>query len=649
MNVRWRLSVLAAELGLLVAGVYFAEGKLVFTTWFVALLIPLIVNPQLLEPWYARPGDVLANSIFAGALVLATDWNVAVPGWIGYLVALGIAAFLSALSLLFGRSPKNTVRARIARAARQISMVASSRLIYSGVFFLALLEAWPTFGMRGWALASLWALLMFVGAVNWQSAWAAASSGPTPARAEAMVAPARLIVTAADLPPSGSAVKLSSGKTSASGVVITRIPRRSDFWGEIHVSNSAACESLLTAGTMDLATVHEVVEQIAGSVDVGSTERLLRFISPAPIEVGCVVRVPIGTQSAGLYQVSSEALEESNARGGSQLSIRVTAQQIGVQSQGVLRLTRYRSVPPPGGPVFVVDPQSTFPESTDVDDFLLGHVVGTSLPLYLNVPLLTEGHLAIVGMTKMGKTSFAIRLARALAETRPVVVLDQTGEYRTKLGVPKMNSEAQWKKSGIAVCEPKIGTNPAEFAYEFLKRTVEIAVDEYEKGAPTPRVLIVDEAHQFVPEPAGMGFGSTGREEAMKFGTLTMQVRKYGISIILISQRTAVVGKSALSQCENVIAFRSVDQTGLDYLEAIAGGDVRNQLPTLRQGEALAVGPAVSAENPVVIAVVHSVQPTPHGPESGQPANEARVSDTAEEESRTSEPSQTEVGDEIDE
>jgi hypothetical protein len=82
-----------------------------------------------------------------------------------------------------------------------------------------------------------------------------------------------------------------------------------------------------------------------------------------------------------------------------------------------------------------------------------------------------------------------------------------------------------------------------------------------------------------------------------------MQVRKYGISIILLSQRTAVVAKSALSQCENVIAFKSVDQTGLDYLEAMMGPEARALLPNLRQGQALVFGPAFSTDTPVVIEV----------------------------------------------
>jgi len=82
-----------------------------------------------------------------------------------------------------------------------------------------------------------------------------------------------------------------------------------------------------------------------------------------------------------------------------------------------------------------------------------------------------------------------------------------------------------------------------------------------------------------------------------------MQVRKYGVTIILISQRTAVVGKSSLSQCENVIAFKSVDQTGLDYLEAVLGEGARLLLPSLDHGQSLVFGPAISTDAPTALRI----------------------------------------------
>lgn len=89
-----------------------------------------------------------------------------------------------------------------------------------------------------------------------------------------------------------------------------------------------------------------------------------------------------------------------------------------------------------------------------------------------------------------------------------------------------------------------------------------------------------------------------------------MQSRKYGLSYIFVSQRTAVISKSALSQCESYIALRTIDDTSLSYLEAIAGPVVRQVVPSLGRYEALCFGPAFNSENPVVVGL-DTPLPTP--------------------------------------
>jgi hypothetical protein len=202
-------------------------------------------------------------------------------------------------------------------------------------------------------------------------------------------------------------------------------------------------------------------------------------------------------------------------------------------------------------------------------------------------------------MTKMGKSSLAHRLASFLARERIVTILDQTGEYVNKRGIRCYAKSHDTSDPGIAVFEPRPDEVAAKRALDYLRWIMKIARAEYEEGTPTPRAMIIDEAHQFVPEPAILGYGAPGRDSAVKFGLFMMQVRKYGIAVVLISQRTAVVAKSALSQCENIVAFKSVDQTGLNYLETIAGRGAREILPRLKQGEALVFGPAVSSDSPV--------------------------------------------------
>ena len=82
---------------------------------------------------------------------------------------------------------------------------------------------------------------------------------------------------------------------------------------------------------------------------------------------------------------------------------------------------------------------------------------------------------------------------------------------------------------------------------------------------------------------------------------MIMQARKYGLRFIIVSQRTAVVSKSALSQCDNYIVFRTIDHTGLEYIESMAGAAFRETLSNLRKYEALCMGPAFNADQPVII------------------------------------------------
>lgn len=602
VSVRWRLGVLAVQLFVLALGTYLIEGSVVVaTTWYAAGLLAIAINPQLLEPRYPRPGDVVGNALLGLAIIYVSPKEHAGVGWALAAALMSVAGLIGLAALVMGAGREDGSLQRIGRAARQASELATAKLLYSTLFWLDVLEREPDAGARFWALGALWFALMVTGAPNWQSMWSTATAGPAPARVEGIIAPARLVISSPTLAAVGSWVQLAARGTSTTGTVITRIPRPGDFWGEVHVTSSASAERLLAAGMIDVRSF-ESDEEIVGSVDVGSTERLLGFIAARPLEVGAVVRVRSGDAHV-LYQVISGSIDLSTAKGGGQLVVRTVAQQVGKLQERQVALTRHRWVPDPGAAVLSgVGEQPGAPEIPE-NSALIGHIVGTKVPVVMDLRGMSEGHLGILGMTKMGKTSLAVRIATKLAEQRRVVVLDQSGEYRKRRGYPEYKGDEEWKSAGISVREPTPPQVPPSFAFVVLKETVKLALTEYEGDKIVPRTLLVDEAHQFVPEPSGLGFGSPGRDDAYNFGVLVMQVRKYGISLLLVSQRTAVISKSALSQCENLIAFRSVDQTGLEYLEAIAGPVVRLVLPNLRQGEALVFGPAFSSENPVVVTV----------------------------------------------
>lgn len=606
MNIRWRLSLALIQAIVIMLVCYWVTGHIYTTdTWFLAGLLAVIINPQLLEPHYSRPTDVIGNSAVFLLLTLNTPMTVTKVGWVFFGCGLALASFLAAIALILGAGRRGSKYSGIANSARSLSQIASSRVIYSIVFLLAAIESFPVQKATFWILTTSWVIVILLGKINWQALWSSARGREAICIIEGMIGPSTLLVSAPDLPDAGRPVSIKSATAQAIGVVVHRIRRISDTWGQIHVSDRDACESMLAGQSVSVSASKENVVTPVGSADQGSSDKSLRFTALRPLEIGHVVGVPQGgNRPPIIYQLSSAHIDRTDVKGGSHLLVKANANQLGVFNPEASRLHAYRWVPPPGAPVLTSD---TLKKSADAqapaDSIKIGSVIGTDIPIFLDCKTASEGHLAILGMTKMGKSTFASRLANELAKTRRVTILDQTGEYVSKKGLKPLDNNVDWTTAGISVFEPKPGEVAADRALAFLNMLINKAVEEYKTGTPFSRVVIIDEAHQFIPEPAGLGFNAPGRDSSFKIGLLLMQIRKYGISVILISQRTAVVAKSALSQCENLICFRSVDQTGLDYLEAIAGGDIRSILPQLRQGEALVFGPAITSDAPVALQV----------------------------------------------
>ncbi len=606
MSVRWRLGMLALQLAILLAATAYVTGHIVAgETWFLAGLLAVVINPQLLEPWYPKPQDVIANALIAAFLIWTAPAGPAKPGWMVLGGFIGLGGIAALLALALGAGKREGRAAVLARTSAGISRVASAGVIYSAVFWLAAIDYRSQLDSKFWTLGLAWALLMFLGHVNWQGAWSTITGAPSPCCAEGMIGPTTLLVTSASLPPPGSQVQLIGHRCPATiGTMLARIRRANDMWGQVHLEDATQCETLVGRSAFRIEMLStDTMSRFVGAVEAGSTDRSLRFAPTRPLEIGNVLCVNSATSQI-LYQLSFAEIQELSIRGGSHLSVRARATQLGSYSPETRRILRHPWVPPPGAAVRLVDDRVVDLGAMPPDgSFMVGNAIGTPIPVYLDLQAICQGHLAILGMTRMGKTTLALRLAHALASGRRVTILDQTGEYVGRRRLEPYCEAHDALDEGLSVFEPPPGRVAADEAYQFLDRIVRRASEEYRDGHLRSRVLIIDEAHQFIPEPAGLGFNAPGRDSAYKFGVLMMQVRKFGITIVLISQRTAVVGKSALSQCENLIAFRSVDQTGLDYLEAVVGEDARLFLPALRHAQALVSGPAASTDAPIAVQV----------------------------------------------
>lgn len=111
-------------------------------------------------------------------------------------------------------------------------------------------------------------------------------------------------------------------------------------------------------------------------------------------------------------------------------------------------------------------------------------------------------------------------------------------------------------------------------------------------GHRHPLALFCDEAHLYIPQDAASG----AAENAIQtFERIAKEGRKYGVGLVVISQRPAEVSRTVVSQCSNLIAMRLTngdDQAVVRRLLPDSLGGFGDLLPVLDTGEALVVGDA---------------------------------------------------------
>ena len=108
-----------------------------------------------------------------------------------------------------------------------------------------------------------------------------------------------------------------------------------------------------------------------------------------------------------------------------------------------------------------------------------------------------------------------------------------------------------------------------------------------------PIALLCDEAHLYMPQRS---MADSAHDVSLDiFERIAKEGRKYGISLVVISQRPSEVNKTMLSQCSNFVSMRltnAEDQGVIKRLLPDSLGGFSDILPTLDTGEALVVGDA---------------------------------------------------------
>jgi hypothetical protein len=110
----------------------------------------------------------------------------------------------------------------------------------------------------------------------------------------------------------------------------------------------------------------------------------------------------------------------------------------------------------------------------------------------------------------------------------------------------------------------------------------------------TPVTLLCDEAHLYLPIRDDAD--AVQRQALGAFERIAKEGRKYGFSLLVVSQRPSDVSKTILSQCNNFLALRLTNESDQSVIkrlmpDSLAG--LTSILPLLDTGEALMLGDAV--------------------------------------------------------
>lgn len=124
-----------------------------------------------------------------------------------------------------------------------------------------------------------------------------------------------------------------------------------------------------------------------------------------------------------------------------------------------------------------------------------------------------------------------------------------------------------------------------------------------------PVVIVLEEAQNYIPEHDRKDKTSISKKV---YERIAREGRKYGMSLLVSSQRPSELSKTVLSQCNSFIVHRLQnpdDQKYIRQLVSAANEDILQQLPILPQQNAIIMGDCV--RTPVQMRV-NNAKPTPN-------------------------------------
>lgn len=139
-----------------------------------------------------------------------------------------------------------------------------------------------------------------------------------------------------------------------------------------------------------------------------------------------------------------------------------------------------------------------------------------------------------------------------------------------------------------------------DFAFHYSKTK-----HENNENNDIPFMIVCEEAHNYIPKNGGAEYNASRKS----LERIAKEGRKYGLSLMVVSQRPSEVSETIFSQCNNFVVLRLTninDQNCVKRLLPDNNSALVDVLPTLAAGESLVVGDATT-----VPAIIKMDMPNP--------------------------------------
>ena len=635
--------------------------------WFYSAAAALLLGEYLVEPYFSRPADAVANGVALGLGLLTATGADAVVGpdeFAAGRIALAIYALgvivTGIVAIIWKDSGKR--RRRVAALASRIaSSIGRAKWVFSAALFGAAYAGYADEPGRLSALYLSWFVIVAVRPVEWLMRLVGRPDGRSRAHAQILRAIDPNIVVLRL--PEGTVVGLGdgvvlNGTTSGTVVDVTELAPspivRVSLSGSPSLSSSPSIEITRTTDQL-----------VIGHIDVGTDLETIR-VRTVPqagargLAEGRLLEVGIGGHQA-LYQIIAAHIASQLEASLGRQTVTVEARKLGRWDPASTTFEVVEWLPEPGAGVQILHEEAP---KIDPGTFV-GHVPGTSFGVKIDPHAVVTHNTAILGILGSGKSHLTYELIwRMLDQGIRVIVLDITGRYSDHFrrvinsdlerelarrindaiaadldSTSVRNNEAgnvlafREKLSGLVSWFLRadgrlLVVNPNGFRakrmegrpfsgsaqvlvevtmVEVTRMIAELLLEQLQQMDPIEdekaRVCLVLEEAHSLVPEWNSATNDSDRQAVNGTARAILQGRKYGFGTVLVTQRTANVTKSILNQCNTVFGLRAFDATGMGFLENYVGPSYARVLASLRDRQAVVYGRASSCRAPLLITL----------------------------------------------